>query len=251
MQLFKKLTVVTLASIITVVASACLAPSPVVADERPFRSHDDSQDYQGSQSVREGEAQTRPLAPGNYGKYRKDFTELCAAIEADGRREFIHTTLLGISAEDPSCLDCESFFKIILPACKPKQSRPRAVRSASKDSSGEQPEVLPSPTPTPLPARLPGLRVHTKLTEIAVKLADDEARNVETLKVIEKIAAALRVREGRTHGEREYGEAFADFISTPFSSVRAKLSADQKRSNGDSAQDSVEEQRGTEGLFDL
>lgn len=250
MQLFKKRALGALACITTFVVGGFFNPSSGVPEERPFRSHDDSLDHQGTQPERDGDAEARPRVPGNYGKYRKDFAELCAALEADGRREFIYTVMLGISAEDPTCLDCESFFKIFLPPCKPKQSRLRSANTRAKGTPEEQPEMLPSPVPTPLPARLPGMRVHTKLTEIAVKLAEDESKNIETLQVVDKIAAALGKREGRTHGEQEYAEAFADFISTPFSGVRAKISAELKSSSSNRPDDALDEPRGTEGLFD-
>lgn len=204
---------------------------------------------------------------GDYGRYKEDFSDLCRLVEADGRRMLLYQALLTINVADRRCVDCRPFARAFSGPCRPaelRQKKKKITSSASSEAPEDGPvEVMPTATPTPMPARLPSLAVNQKLLELGRKFAADEGRNSETLRALDKLAMVLSSDEGLTPGEREYGETFSAFLTSPFAELRKVFADRQKEAEreaaddasiddilGDSGGSGPAKPKGTEGLFE-
>jgi len=245
------------------------APSVQSANAQPKRSADGFYEYQEAPEARErssSSAAPKKLA-GDYGRYKNDFAELCRLVEEDGRRILIYQTLLSMNVADRLCIDCRPFARAFAAPCRPAELRGgqkrRAVSSAasSQEAIEETEVVIPTATPTPTPSRLPSLAVNQKLLELGRTFAADEKRNRESLKALDKLALLLSSEEGRTPGEREYGETFAAFLLSPFSDLREQFAAEERAARRQAAEDASIDAalgggfgssapRSTEGLFE-
>ena len=160
--------------------------------------------------------------PGDYGKLRGEFRELCEFLKEDGRSDLVANLLEPHLPRDKECPDCRPLFIQLFNPCEPPpppKLRPTPVREGSEgEPSEDESAPTPTPSPTPVPAqRFPQLAVLELASEISMQLAADERNPAQTLQAMEKLVGILTPRSLKP-GERDYLETLTAFFMSGFES---------------------------------
>lgn len=88
------------------------------------------------------EKQKRKIPFKGYGKFARNFKELCDGIRADGRDKVLHDLLQPYLEQDEECLACQPLFKSISFNCKPKklkETKPKRKKGEEGETPAEEP----------------------------------------------------------------------------------------------------------------
>jgi hypothetical protein len=162
--------------------------------------------------------------PGDYGKLRGEFRELCEFLKEDGRSDLVANLLEPHLPKDKECPDCRPLFIQLFNPCEPppppkvKPTPTPAPEGSEGDPSEDESAPTPTPSPTPVPAqRFPQLAVLELASEISKQLAADERNPAQTLQAMEKLVGILTPRSLKP-GERDYLETLTAFFMSGFES---------------------------------
>ena len=157
-------------------------------------------------------------------KFSRDFKDLCAAIERDGRKEFLYNIAKPRSSKGNTCSHCRAFYKLLQKNCRP----PRKKRRRKKDEAVEEQH--------PPKQRIP----HPEVIEVAGRLfrgviEDAEEERDLVIDVYKNFISVLKdPNANRTTGQREYAGYFVVMLEdpiAPYEKIREqkRLQAERKR----------------------
>lgn len=162
--------------------------------------------------------------PGDYGKLRGEFRQLCEFLKEDGRSDLVANLLEPHLPKDKECPDCRPLFIQLFNPCEPPpppkvKPTPTPVPEGSEGESADaESTATPTPAPTAVPPqRFPQLAVLELASGISMQLAADERNPAQTLQAVEKLVGILTPRSLKP-GEKDYLETLTVFLMSGFES---------------------------------
>ena len=130
-----------------------------------------------------------------WGVYTKNIKLICGALSRDGRAIALTDLLTSQIGQNPECIACDSFYKILIKNCRPaKVKKPRvkkqakAIEKQEEDGHVEEEvddkttEATVEPTPTPIAIilqREPRAELEVALQIFLDRLEEDDKRFTE------------------------------------------------------------------------
>lgn len=144
-----------------------------------------------------------------YNRYSGSIIRLCNELRKDGRADALMAMAIAGSEEEAECLACRPFFKMVAASCKERKKRAAARKKG-------EPEVTPTPV---VKQRDPSSQVVAAVSVIFNALSE-ETSAAETLLAVQKLDRVLREPNQKSVAEREYFDALAGYILSPFSRLK-------------------------------
>jgi hypothetical protein len=127
-----------------------------------------------------------------WGVYTKNVRLICAALARDGRSVALTELLTSQIGQNPECIACDSFYKILIKNCRPakvkKSQLKKQVKAAEKqeqdshvdeEADSKTTEAIVEPTPTPITIilqREPRAELEVALQIFLERLEEDDKR---------------------------------------------------------------------------
>ena len=201
---------------------ALCCPAIGAAQEEP--------DESAEQGIVEESAPAPKLKTPNFGRFKRQFSQICDAVNEDLRREKLYELLFSISERNEECVACRPLINTFAAACKPavvkqkkEKKKPEAQADAeSEDEKSTQEETTESPTPTPslrTKQREPHAAVIALVSELFQEIAASEENQTEVVKAVDVLARALSGHPSFSAAERGYFSIIAEYLKAPFEAM--------------------------------
>lgn len=179
--------------------------------------------------------------PGEYGRLRGEFKQLCELLKEDGRSDLVAKLVEPKLAKDKECPDCRPLFLQLYNPCRPPPP-PKVKATPTPANDAPQPgevagENETSAVDTPLkpeqPQRFPQLAVLDLVSEISRQLADDERNPAQTTQAVDSLVKIL-TPPTLAPGERDYMGTLTGFLMSGFESdiIPPKVPKDKPSTKG-------------------
>ncbi len=163
-----------------------------------------------------------------YGKQKKLFKALCAAIAEDGRNEWLYENTKDFVRTTIGCVACKQFFKALSSSCRPKAiRRPKIKKRSNAKNSNEETETnnekKDEEYKPPRKRMEPNIIALDLTSRLFREIAINKQLSLETYEAIKILLPVLREKKGKTPGEQSYFEILAEFIFAPYREYQKML----------------------------